>query len=263
MKHAIVWFVSVLCLYLSACTYETIEETPLCQEELVLKIEAVQHSRCGLAQGKVEVILKNTSADAQNVQFSIDGSSFQQKGIFENLPAGTYTIIAKDDVCESEIQAVVENQEGLNASATTTPSSCDVASGSITVNVSGANGKTVYALDGGIPQSSPTFTNLAAGSYQVDVMDDSGCNITLEAEVQSDVQYAAIDQIISSSCALSGCHGGNISPNFSSKSTIIEKADRIMARTSNQTMPPASSGISLTAAQIAAIQCWVESGAPE
>jgi uncharacterized membrane protein len=44
---------------------------------------------------------------------------------------------------------------------------------------------------------------------------------------------------------------------------IAANAARIMVRTSNGTMPPASSGKELTLEEIEAISCWVNAGAPD
>ena len=68
--------------------------------------------------------------------------------------------------------------------------------------------------------------------------------------------------IIQADCAVPGCHvAGGQSPNFEVRANIINRADRIRERTSNGTMPPSSSGRSLTGSEIEAIRCWVAQGA--
>jgi hypothetical protein len=72
-----------------------------------------------------------------------------------------------------------------------------------------------------------------------------------------------ISPIINSSCAVSGCHvTGRQLPTLETYEQISSNAARIKERTSNGTMPPASSGITLSQEQIDAIACWVEAGAP-
>lgn len=72
-----------------------------------------------------------------------------------------------------------------------------------------------------------------------------------------------IQPIISNNCALSGCHvNGQQRPTLETYEQIADNAERIEARTSNGTMPPSSSGQSLSQLEIDAIACWVGDGAP-
>ena len=105
------------------------------------------------------------------------------------------------------------------------------------------------------------YSGLAPGEYEVAVEDASGCAITQTVQITSGVALATISPIVESNCAVSGCHDGSIAPDFTSAATIRDKAARIQARTSAKTMPPPSSGRTLTDTQIANIACWVESGA--
>jgi uncharacterized membrane protein len=73
-----------------------------------------------------------------------------------------------------------------------------------------------------------------------------------------------IEPIISTNCAVSGCHvNGQQRPTLETYEQIAANAARIMVRTSNGTMPPASSGKELTLEEIEAISCWVNDGAPD
>jgi len=77
------------------------------------------------------------------------------------------------------------------------------------------------------------------------------------------VSYSqTIEPIIKSNCAVSGCHiNGQQGPTLETYGQISANAERILARTSNGTMPPAISGNSLTQTQIDEIACWVNDGA--
>ena len=77
------------------------------------------------------------------------------------------------------------------------------------------------------------------------------------------VSYSqTIEPIIKSNCAVNGCHvNGQQRPALELFDQISAHADRILARTSNGTMPPSSSGKSLTQSEINAIACWVNDGA--
>ncbi|MEQ9439190.1 MAG: 2-polyprenyl-6-methoxyphenol hydroxylase [Cyclobacteriaceae bacterium] len=71
-----------------------------------------------------------------------------------------------------------------------------------------------------------------------------------------------VQPIIAANCAISGCHvSGTQLPNFSQKSTIINRAANIRNKTKDRTMPPPASGITLSAEEIQLIDCWVAQGA--
>jgi uncharacterized membrane protein len=73
-----------------------------------------------------------------------------------------------------------------------------------------------------------------------------------------------IDPIISMNCAVSGCHvNGNQLPALETYEQIAANAETVKGKTSNGTMPPPASGISLSQEEINVIACWVEAGAPQ
>ncbi|MEM8525710.1 MAG: hypothetical protein AAGG68_13795 [Bacteroidota bacterium] len=246
---------------LSSCVYNTIETEVICEEDIVLEVVAAQNSSCGLDIGQIETRVSNANAIEGTIEFSINGIAFQNNGTFNNLSAGSYNVLATNGVCETEVQVIIENDEGLNAIAEVTPSNCGETSGSISIDASDFIGDVTYTLNDGPPQSNPNFNNLAPGNYQVKVSDGSGCDIELEASVSSGIEYAVVEDIVKNSCAISGCHAGNVSPDFRNKETILSRSGRILARTQSKTMPPASSGGSLSDDEIEDIECWVNDGA--
>jgi len=149
----------------------------------------------------------------------------------------------------------------------TQSTSCGQSTGSFTVSGSGGTGTLSYSLDGQTFQSTGTFSNLKSGTYTVTVKDETGCTNTLDVIVNlTDETSLANDVVpmIQTNCAISGCHvSGAQSPNFSDKANIINSAQRILARTSQRTMPPIASGKTLTDQQIELIRCWVDAGAKD
>ncbi len=79
----------------------------------------------------------------------------------------------------------------------------------------------------------------------------------------SRVSYADdIRPILDTNCQISGCHGSNAGiPDWSTYETVSANAANIKTKTGNQSMPPASSGKSLTNEQIQMIADWVDDGA--
>lgn len=67
----------------------------------------------------------------------------------------------------------------------TTDSNCTTDDGEIEVVGTGGNGTYKYSLDGGTSQSSPVFSGLAAGLYEITATDGNNCSGTLEVEVRN------------------------------------------------------------------------------
>jgi len=89
-----------------------------------------------------------------------------------------------------------------------------------------------------------------------ELFDDAPCGdvaISLEDDIQP---------IVTTNCAISGCHiSGGQPPDLSSRQQIANRATRIKVRTQNGSMPPPSSGLSLSNQEIKQISCWVDAGA--
>lgn len=251
------FFLAFLISGIWACTFDKEEELVDCTLIESLELVAVNATACGSPLGSIEV-RANVAADfSGEVTFTINGEGNTTTPKFENLLAGTYEIAAAlDGECSQFISVVVENEDGLNITVNASPSDCGVANGQIEINTDGATGAVVFSLDG-VEQSANTFGNLTPGAYQVSVKDGADCSVDQEVIVTSKVAFADINAIISTNCAISGCHSGNVNPNLSTQAKIEEFADRIKQRTGNQTMPPASTGNTLSDAAIDAIACWV------
>ena len=246
-------------LYLLACSSEKEPAPSACDGSLLLNLVAKTDAACGLSEGVIEV---GISGNLGAVSYQLNGGATQSSGIFTGLSAGAYKVTATDaEGCSTSLDVNIQNENGVNASLTTSESECETSSGDITVSASGGQQPYEYKLDGGSYQSANTFTGLAQGDYEVSVRDASGCEVVIAAEIKSDIQFAQIQSIIDANCATSGCHNGTQSPNLTTAAGIQSNANRIQARTSAGTMPPASSGKTLSSAEIAAITCCVNDGA--
>lgn len=249
-------------LFYSACTYDQIPAIDVCDSDITLVLTDQTQPACGIASGILTVSTQGEAPDVP-ITYSLNGAVFQESSTFKDLLAGSYKITVKQGVCEATLDVVLENAEGLKASADPTSSSCGAASGTISINTEDATGQVMFSLDGGTEQTDAIFTGLAPGTYQITAIDEIGCQVILEAVVTSDIDFDDVKAIVSSSCAISGCHAGNVSPDFRISDNILAEAQRIGSRTSNRSMPPASSESSLSDDQIEAIQCWIADGASE
>lgn len=218
---------------------------------------------CDQADGSLTV---SAQGGTGNINFSINGTDFQGTGVFTGLQAGNYTITARDENnCEVTLDASV-GVEGITlaiSNIATNTSGCNTSNGTITVSATG-QGQIMYKLDQAAFQTSNTFGNLAAGTYEVVVKDESNCEISSEAKILSGVSYSQqVQSIINANCAISGCHNGDngSSRDWTVFSNVQSSASNIKSRTQSGSMPPAGSGRTLTQQQKDLIACWVDDGA--
>ncbi len=131
---------------------------------------------CGANDGIIGML---ATGGAAPLQYSIDGgTTFQPVGAFQNLGTGTYDIVVEDaNGCQATDQIVLNNLNGptiTNEASTNT--TCGQDDGTITITASGGTAPLQYSIDGGTTfQAAGGFIDLPAGSYNVVVVDDIGC----------------------------------------------------------------------------------------
>ena len=128
-------------------------------------------------------------------------------------------------------------------SANATAADAGSSNGSITAVATGGTGFT-YSLNNGAFQPSGTFNNLAAGKYSVTAKNTNGCsgaiNVTVVAKDAGCAGktpgplFTAVKAIISTNCAVSGCHNGTQAPDYRVDCTIVDYADLIKLRAVDQ-----------------------------
>jgi len=198
--------------------------------------------------------------------YSLDGGESVSSSTFSNLQAGSYEVEVVDDQgCSTTTTAVVGNDIGdLSATINVVESGCKTSEGTITINATGGDGSYTFSLDNGSSTTDNVFSGLVSGSYEISYTDGNGCSESETIEVLSGVSLTDdIAPIISQNCATSsGCHASGASgrPVLETKAQIMDRADRIKARTGDGSMPQ---GGSLTQTQIDMIACWVDDGAKD
>jgi SprB repeat len=240
----------------TACTYDTIQTT-VCLSTPTLEVVTNIGTECGKATGSIEVV---GAGGVDSLRYSIDGIQFQKSGVFQNLAAQSYTITIKDAIgCTSTLNAEIENLNGINVTVNSAPSGCNASNGTVSITASGGSEPYSFILNGGATQSSPLFTNLAAGQYTLLAKDADGCSVQKSVSILTGQAFSTIKSIINANCATSSCHGGNISPDFRNNQTIQTNASKIANLTANGSMPPLGN---LSASEVQSIACWVRDGAP-
>ena len=108
-------------------------------------------------------------------------------GVFDNLPAGIYTIQVQDlngAVNDTTIQIVDPAKLNITNLVTTEESCVPAADGSIVINASGGSGQLGYTLfPNGLSNLTGIFNGLVAATYSLQVSDQNNCKVDTFANV--------------------------------------------------------------------------------
>ena len=209
--------------------------------------------------GDIEVVANGGTAP---YVYSSDGINFQSSEVISGLSAGAYTLFVKDNTgCQSSIQAQV--QGGIQLDAVVTDTSCGENTGAILVSASNGFEPYSYSLDGGLTQSTGSFTGLSNKAYTIRVIDANSCEAERVVHVGSGVSLSAdIMPVIVANCAVVGCHNGSRFPDLRTNLNVINSAGSIQFRTASTANPmPPSDRTPLAQSDLQKIACWVEDGA--
>ncbi len=141
-------------------------------------LEAVAEQIQGLdcAGDSTSTIVINGSGGKGNLQYTLNNNT-NTSGVFENLPAGTYTYSIIDEnncVFNSEV-IITEPMPFVTTVLQSQNINCfGEATGSIEVGVSGGTSGYTFTLDGN-SNATGLFDNLLAGTYDVIINDANNC----------------------------------------------------------------------------------------
>ncbi|MEP0366700.1 MAG: hypothetical protein ABJN36_01220 [Cyclobacteriaceae bacterium] len=248
----------LLVLIFFGCQSEQVKLPDQCADSTLSLTGSSTSANCGASDGSVQ--LEATGGEGP-YSFSFPNMDANTSGTFSGIGSGTFTAEVADNAgCTVTAEITVSSAGGVAISSIDeTDSGCDSSNGTITIAASGGAEPYTYSLDGAPEVSESSFNGLATGSYQVTVSDANDCETTQQVKILTGITLSShVEPIITSNCAVSGCHNGSQSPNLSSATGIVSSASRIRARTSAGTMPPSGS---LAQSQIDEIACWVNDGA--
>ena len=166
-------------------------------------VDNVVQSTCGNADGEITL---NASNGVAPYQYSIDnGNTFQNGGLFTNLLSATYDVLITDALgCQVTGQVVITDQGGpvINSSIgvdVTCFGNCD---GSIVINATGA---TLFSIDNGLTfQALNTFNSICAGTYDIVVEDNNGCQaidqVTINEPTLLTTNFLTVDPLCFGDC---------------------------------------------------------------
>ena len=229
IDNGVTWQVSNVFSALSGDTYEirvrNADGTCIQSDADVVLIDKVQPvitsvtptnpSDCSTNNGSIVI-----AATGASLEYSIDGgTNWQPSGSFTNLAPGTYNIITRntDGSCETAYTSnpvilTVPAAASITNVATTDPTDCSVADGTITVTAIGGTGSLEYSIDSGNTyQASSTFAGLSGGIYHIFVRNDNNtCIVTGPIEVLTDKEPAIITSVVSTDPTDCGVVDGTI-----------------------------------------------------
>ncbi len=143
-------------------------------------------------------------------QYKLGTGNYQATGTFFVLGVGVYTVTVKDAVgCTRDIEVVISQINNTVTAAVASQTDVPCAGGnvgSVTIAAGGGRAPYEYRLSTGMYQSSPTFNNLAPGSYNIIVRDAGGC--TRDVSVNIGILPNTIAPTLVSKKDIS-CGGGN------------------------------------------------------
>ncbi|MBC7774539.1 MAG: hypothetical protein H7246_03805, partial [Phycisphaerae bacterium] len=153
-------------------------------------------------------------------EFQINGGAWQPSGLFQNLPAGNYSITLRDNAgcVHTSNYSVPTPPPALDSLLSVVRATC-VVGGEISLTAVSGTAPFEFQINGGPWQSSGFFQGLPAGSYLVSLRDSAGCtdsgNYTVGSVPPAQVSLVSIAP---ATCIV----GGNIAVNAVSGTAPFE-----------------------------------------
>ena len=168
-------------------------------------VTTLVNTTCGASNGSLT--LGAVTDGVAPYTYSVDGSAFTATISYINLASGTYTIDVMDvNGCIFSTSVNITNTGGPTAIATTVVNAaCGALNGSVTLGaVTGGVAPYTYSFDGGPFIATTSYTNLAPGTYSVEVMDVNGCVYSTSAGIANTSGPTAIaTTVVNAACGAS------------------------------------------------------------
>ena len=157
----------------------------------------------GCAGDTTGVIDVTGSGGIGNLEYSLDGISFQPLGTFSNLSAGNFTVYVRDESgCSISIPATIDEPDPVAATITKT----DATFGNLgSITISGTSGGTppyLYSIEGdtGTFTTDMVYTDLEANTYDVVIKDFIGCTYQELVEIRDVLPLDVVVNAVDVSC---------------------------------------------------------------
>ena len=147
---------------------------------------------CGADDGTILI-----DAVGNGLQYSVDGGlTFQTDPQFNDLAAGIYDLQVSDaNGCISDSSLVISAPDAPEIqNVVEEGTTCGINNGAMIITATG-NAPLSYSIDGGATvQASATFSDLAAGTYIITVIDADDCEAAIDATIDGSAP-PTIDQV--------------------------------------------------------------------
>jgi PKD repeat protein len=200
--------------YLNSGTYDvtlTITNPNSCVNQLTQQIEIFDNPELTLIPSDVLCfddatgnILVSPTVGTAPLDFILDGGAPQISSTFSNLSIGTYTITVTDaNGCSTSEETTISQPDelGINVNDYINILCHGDATGTIDVSGTGGTNPYTYTLDGGVGQSSGFFSDLLAGTHNLNISDGNGCSFdTTMTLTEPDALVLIVDSISNLLC---------------------------------------------------------------
>ena len=170
-----------------------IEDFPVTQ---ILMIDSENITECEIDNGTIEVF----SAEGQDLEYSINGTDWQNETDFENMAVGIYIVYARSSISPDCIDSISVELVGPDVPMivdvlSQNTNDCQASDGSIKIDAIGSNLE--YSVDDGITwQDDSLFEFLIAGIYNIVVREKGTTTCLAKTEVTiSDPEPFVLNEI--------------------------------------------------------------------
>lgn len=138
---------------------------------------------CNASSGSISV---EASGGIGTLSYALNTQNYQTNPSFSNLPVNNYTLFVQDEV-GCIVSEVVELGFSFPAieSIGITPATCNESNGSFSLVVAGGTPPYTLSVNSGPASNNLQLQNLAAGVYQLNITDATGCGISTTITVPS------------------------------------------------------------------------------
>ncbi len=145
-------------------------------EPFIVQDIAVEHTTCGLSNGSIAF---DVDANGNQMEYSINGTTFSNDSIFENVSGGDYSVIIQDtNGCKAEQDLSVEISYPIELNEiVTSPTECTVPTGSIEVDAFGGPDVPLFYILNGFQNNTGSFQELESGEYEIFIRNVDGCEL--------------------------------------------------------------------------------------
>lgn len=163
----------------------------------------VNATTCGQDDGSIAV-----NATGPDLTYSIDGgTTFQSSNSFTGLAEGGYDVVVLSSACTATETVTVDDSPGPSITNVAVQAPSCAGSDDATITITGqGNTPFTYALDGGTPQSSSTFTAIGAGNYSVSIIEAGGCTAAQDVTITDPATLTLALQVVDPNCS-GDCNG--------------------------------------------------------